>query len=62
MSIYENWDVDEETDQPSYIDPEDVAYEDRVSSDTAPTGEDFHLEMDYEDRYSDPSDFAGPDF
>lgn len=38
------------------IDFEDVAYEDSVSSDTTdydgPTGEDFHLEMDYEDRFT----------
>jgi hypothetical protein len=34
------------------IDWEDVQYEDSVSSDTGPTGEDAHLEMQYEDRCS----------
>ena len=33
------------------IDYEDVQYEDSVSSDTC-EGEDSHLEMQYEDRYS----------
>jgi len=34
------------------IDWEDVQYEDSVSSDTDPMGEDAHLEMEYEDRFS----------
>ena len=43
------------------IDYEDVQYEDSVSSDThedEPTGEDAHLEMQYEDRFScDDNDY-----